>query len=74
MNLKTLIQDELWQAISKSYESGNYKNAITDAVQYLTGLLREKTALDLDGIKLVGEALGGDTPSVFCKIKTDHIG
>lgn len=64
MNLKTLIQEELWQEISKSYGAEDYKNAILEAIHYLTELIREKTAIDADGVNLVGQALGGKTPKL----------
>lgn len=64
MNLKTQIKDELWLAISNSYEAENYRNAILDAMQYLSDLLREKSGLDSDGAKLVGDALGTSNPKI----------
>lgn len=64
MNIKTLIQEELWQEISKSYEAENYKNSILDAMHFLSELLRAKTGLDSDGTSLVGQALGGDSPRI----------
>jgi uncharacterized protein (TIGR02391 family) len=72
MNLKTLIREELWLEISNSYEAENYKNAILDAMHYLSNLLREKTAIDSDGASLVHQALGGDTPKLkINKLQTE---
>jgi len=64
MNLKTQIKDELWLTISNSYEAENYRNAILDAMQYLSDLLREKSGSDNDGAKLVADATGGNNPKV----------
>lgn len=58
MSLKTRISPELWDAVSGSYEAGNYSHAITDAMSYVTDVLRDKSGLDGDGRRLVGQALG----------------
>jgi uncharacterized protein (TIGR02391 family) len=72
MNLDTLIQPDLWQDISNSYEAGNYRNSILDAMHYLTNILREKTGIDADGASLVGQALGGDSPKLkINKLQTE---
>lgn len=62
MELQTLIHKQLWEEISNSYESGNYKNAILDAMRYLSKIIRDKSGLDGDGVSLVGQAFGGDEP------------
>lgn len=62
MDLAPLIKKPLWQAISNTYESENYSHAILDAMHYLSDVLRDKTGLDNDGEKLVGAALGGNSP------------
>jgi len=64
MNLKTQIKEELWLAISNSYEAENYRNAILDSMHYVSDLLREKSGSDNDGAKLVGDALGGKNPKI----------
>jgi uncharacterized protein (TIGR02391 family) len=72
MNLNAIIQSDLWREISNSYEAGNYKNAILDAMHYLTKVLREKTGLDSDGTTLVGQSLGGDPPKLkINKLQTE---
>jgi len=58
MNLETQIKPELWSAISDSYKSENYTHAIKDAMSLITEILRDKSGLDGDGDKLVGQALG----------------
>lgn len=62
MNLQTHIRTELWQAISDTYEANNYSHAILDAMHYMSDILRSKTNIDGDGVSLVGQALGGNTP------------
>jgi uncharacterized protein (TIGR02391 family) len=72
MDLQTHIRPELWSAISNTYQAGNYKGAIVDAMLYLTNVLREKTGLDGDGPTLVGQALGGDSPRLrITKLQTE---
>lgn len=62
MNLRAEIKPELWNAISKQYESELYSNAILEAIHYLSNILRERANIDGDGVALVGQALGGDQP------------
>lgn len=62
VNLKTHIKSELWLAISNTYEAGNYTHAVLDSMHYLSNVLREKAGVDGDGVALVGQALGGDSP------------
>jgi uncharacterized protein (TIGR02391 family) len=62
MNLRAEIKPELWSAISKQYESELYSNAIAEAIHYLSNVIRERANIDGDGVALVGQALGGDTP------------
>lgn len=62
MNLQTLIRQQLWFAISNSYEARGYTHAILDAMHYLSEIIREKSGLDGDGHSLVGAALGGQSP------------
>ena len=72
MNLKTHIRSELWQEISNSYESENYKSAILDAMHFLTNIVRDKTGIDSDGASLVGQSLGGDSPKLrINKLQTE---
>jgi len=62
MDIKALIKEPLWLAISNTYEAENYTYAILDAMHYLSSVLREKSGLDGDGHSLVGAALGGSSP------------
>ncbi len=62
MNLRAEIKPDLWDAISKQYESELYSNAIVEAIHYLSNVLRERANVDGDGASLVGQALGGDAP------------
>lgn len=64
MNLETLLDPRLWQAIDNCYANRNYTGCIIDAIHYLGNLLREKTGLQSDGVVLVGEALGGKSPKL----------
>ena len=62
MNLRAEIKPDLWDTISKQYESELYSNAVVEAIHYLSNVLRERANVDGDGISLVGQALGGDAP------------
>ena len=62
MNLQTVIRQDLWAAISRTYEAENYSHAILDAMHHLGNILRAKANLDGDGAPLVGQALGGESP------------
>lgn len=62
MSLRAQIRPELWEAISKPYESEIYNSAILEAIHHLSDILRERANVDGDGVSLVGQALGGDSP------------
>src|SRR6266567_240214 len=62
MNLSQEIADDLWRAISKPYDDGHYTHAIVDTIHYLSAAIRDKSGLDGDGVALVGQALGGESP------------
>lgn len=64
MNLQSEISPELWATISQSYQARHYSNTITDAVHYLSELIREKAGVDGDGSSLIGQAFGGDNPKL----------
>jgi len=64
MNVETELDTRIWQAIQNSYESGNYTGAILDALHFLSGLIREKTGLESDGVALAGQAFGGKSPKL----------
>lgn len=62
MNIKVAIRPDLWDVISKPYESQVYSGAILEAIHLLSNILRERANVDGDGISLVGQALSGDSP------------
>lgn len=64
MNIQTQIRSSLWQSIAKSYEAGSYKNAILDAIHFLTDVIREKADIEGDGVKMLGPAFGGTNPRI----------
>lgn len=72
MNLETEIEQELWQALRRSYESQAWSNAILDSVHHLSDALRAKTGLQSDGTALAGQALGGKAPKLrLNRLQTD---
>ena len=62
MNLQTNISPELWAAVSNPYESENYKHAILEAIHHLSSEIRARSGVDGDGVALISQALGGETP------------
>ena len=64
MNLETEINSKLWKVIARHYESKSYKNAILDALHYLTDIIREKADVEGDGAKMVNAAFAGTSPRI----------
>ena len=64
MEIQKEISPELFAAVKSHYESCSYSNAVLDAIKVLTELIREKAKLDGDGPNLVGQAFGGNAPSI----------
>lgn len=64
MNLQSSVDQRVWTAVSRSYESGEYAAAISDAFYFLSDLVRSKSGLDSDGAALIGAAFGGDKPVI----------
>lgn len=64
MHLTTQIEidDELWSFVKTNYEASNFQAAILDSIYFISKDIRDKTDLDLDGVSLVGKALGGESP------------
>lgn len=62
MNVRGEVRSDLWEAISKHYESQIYSSAILEAIHLLSDTLRERANVDGDGMSLVGQALGGESP------------
>lgn len=62
MNIRAEVRPDLWDTITKPYESQVYSTAILEAIHLLSKILRERADVDGDGISLVGQALAGDSP------------
>jgi uncharacterized protein (TIGR02391 family) len=62
MDIKNEIPEELYKLISSNYESGNYSEAILDAIKYLTKIIRNYSGIDEDGEKLVGGVFNSKPP------------
>ncbi|OAB44173.1 TIGR02391 family protein [Paenibacillus glacialis] len=72
MELKTNIQQDLWEAIEKNYGNESYSSAILDTIHLLTETIRNKTSLEGDGSSLIGQAFGGDNPKIqLNKLQTE---
>ncbi len=62
MNLETMLDSRLWQAIENTYSGRNFTSAILDAIHFMSDIIREKTGLESDGVALVGQAFSGKSP------------
>lgn len=72
MDLKRSINQNLWEAIEKNYESESYSSAILDAMHLLTDTIRNKTGLEGDGSSLIGQAFGSENPKIkLNKLQTE---
>lgn len=74
MNLETVINKKIWAEVKRNYENSDYSSAITDAMFYLTELIRNKTGLSDDGTSLVNQAFGGTNPKIKitkCQTQTE---
>lgn len=71
-NIREHLEERLWNAVKRSYNSDNYKNAILDAIQFLGDVIREKSGLNSDGNPLIGSAFGGKNPKIkLNKLKSE---
>src|SRR5436305_6249106 len=69
MNTQTVISEDLWGAVRRSYEAQAWANAILDAIHHLSDAIRLKAGLQSDGTALAGQALGGKSP----KLRLNHL-
>lgn len=60
--LKELLEPAVEQAAYRHYQAGHYREAVLNAVMAVFDQLREKSGLDLDGARLVTQALSVDNP------------
>lgn len=63
--IKDSISKDCWDVIKDNYEKGSYTTAITNLIQYINEVCREKTGLSLDNTKLMEKAFLGDKPSLL---------
>lgn len=72
MNLETRLDPRLWEAIQSSYENRHYTGAILDSLYFLSNLIRDKADLESDGVALIGQAFGGNSPKLrITKLQTE---
>jgi uncharacterized protein (TIGR02391 family) len=64
MNLESVLERRLWDAVRTSVEARKYSSAILDAIHLLTDVIRERSGLEGDGVSLVGAAFGGNAPKL----------
>lgn len=64
MNIETRIDKRLWESIRINVESRNFTASVLDAMYFLGDLLRQKSGVEADGVALVGQSLGGNSPKL----------
>ena len=64
MIIQMEISEQLSTAVGANYDGANYTGAILDAVFLLSDVLRDRTGCQSDGVRLIGEALGGSNPKL----------
>lgn len=69
--LDTLLDPRLWKAVAEPFQAGDYRTAIIDGIQFLGDLIREKTALESDGVALIAQAFGGPNPKLKISSHSD---
>jgi len=73
MNIKSLLETELWDVIEKNYHNENYTGAIDDAVFHIRDIIREKSTLENDGKDLINQAFSEKNPKIkLNKLRTKH--
>jgi uncharacterized protein (TIGR02391 family) len=71
-NIKNILDERLWNFIKRNYNSENYSNAVLDSIQFVGDLIRDKSALETDGVNLIGQAFGGKNPKIqLNKLQTE---
>ena len=58
------LHSEIARAASKLYHDGHYATAVEHSVKALNDLVRSRSTLELDGVKLMQRAMGGDNPLI----------
>ena len=64
MNLETRLEPKLWEAVRANAEPRKFGNAVLDAIHFLSEVIRERSGLEGDGAALVGQAFGGNSPTL----------
>jgi uncharacterized protein (TIGR02391 family) len=64
MDIRTQLDEKLWASIETAYERRDFTSAILDSLYYLGNYIREKTGLESDGVPLVLQAFGGNSPKL----------
>ncbi|KYP79599.1 TIGR02391 family protein [Ferroacidibacillus organovorans] len=62
--ITTLVSEDVWSVARDNYERGSYTNSITNSLQYVNEIVREKSGLSLDNTKLMDEAFLGQSPKL----------
>jgi uncharacterized protein (TIGR02391 family) len=65
MKIDNIIKEELWGNIEDYFNNEKYTNAIVESMLYLSNLLREKSGLEEDGIKLVNKCFSAKNPKII---------
>ncbi len=64
MNISEILTEKLWNTIESDFNAEKYTNAIIEAMLYLSNILREKSGLEEDGVKLVNRCFSQKDPKI----------
>ncbi|PKP58535.1 TIGR02391 family protein [Candidatus Atribacteria bacterium HGW-Atribacteria-1] len=64
MDLNDIVSEDIYSVIKNKYDNQLYSDAILDSIKYLTNIIREKSKVDGDGVGLIGQAFGGQSPKI----------
>lgn len=64
MEIEKLLSKDVWTVIKDNYEKGSYTIAITNLIQYVNEIVREKSGLSLDNTKLMEATFFGQNPKL----------
>lgn len=64
MDLEHCVSDDVWNVVKDNYGKGSYTTAITNVLQYVNEVVRDKSGLSLDNTKLMEQAFLGSNPKL----------
>lgn len=72
MEIQKLVKSEVWAVIKDNYEKSSFTIAITNLIQFVNEIIREKSELEFDNTKLMDISFLGPNPKLkINKMQTD---